>query len=220
MKQKTILVLLACVLVLPLAGCGTPEDRAMVKDFIEEWVRSKKMHPINEEGGVDLEGIWNLGTRVVTGSTGDAEVDAVLDAYEVIDTIHKADQLMAEGSRNRDASKMDEAITMRPGDWTYRVSRAALALEQGDIGQYKTQFDAARAGSQGKDPLWFIDQSAAELQQVETKLTTSGFTSNEQCRELYGAYADLYGQRANLTNAAQDWAQVDTALARQAACNY
>lgn len=220
MKQKTILILLACVFALCLAGCGTPEDRAMVKDFIEEWVRSKKMHPINEEGGFDLEGIWNLGTRVVTGSTGDAEVDAVLDAYEVIDTMHKADNLMSEGSRDRDASKMDEAIAMRPGDWTYRVSRAALALEQGDIGLYKTQFNAARAGSQDKDPLWFIDQSTGELQQVEDQLAASGFTSNEQCRELYGAYADLYRQRANLTNAAQDWAQVDTALAQQAACNY
>jgi hypothetical protein len=192
----------------------------MVQDFIEEWVRSKRMHPIDQDGSFDWEGAWNLGTRLATGSTGDAEVDAVLDAYEVIDTMHRADKLMTEGSRERDAATMDEAINMRPGDWTYRVSRAGLALEQGDIGLYQAQFDAARAGSLGRDPQWFIDQSIGEFQQVETRLMAGGFTSNEQCRELYGNLADLYSQRANLTNLAQDRALADTARAQQAACNY
>jgi hypothetical protein len=115
---------------------------------------------------------------------------------------------------------MDEAINMRPGDWTYRVSRAGLALEQADVALYKAQFDAARVASQGKDPLWFTAQSINELVEVEETLITTGFASNEQCRELYGTLADLYSQRANLTNTAQDRVGADTALARQAACNY
>jgi hypothetical protein len=214
-----LLVLLVCVSALCLAGCGTPEDRAMVQDFVEDWVRSKKMHPINEDGGLSLEGVWNLGTRLVTGSTGDAETDAILDAYQVIDNMHRADKLMDEGRDARDASKMDQAIAMRPGDWTYRVSRAGLALEQGDVGQYNAQFDAARAGSQDKAPLWFVNESIGELEQVEDKVAMSGFSSSEQCRALYGSLAELYVQRADLTNSLKDREQAADVLVLRETCD-
>jgi hypothetical protein len=218
MKRKTLLVLVACGLLLGLAGCGTAEDRAMVKDFIEDWVRSKKMHPIKEDGGFSWEGAWNLGTRIATGSVGDEETDAVLDAYEVIDTIHRADKLMDEGRDERDPSKMDQAIKMRPGDWTYRVSRAGLALEQGDLAQYSAQVDAAAQASQGKDPLWIANQHIGELEKVEDKLAMGGFTSADQCRQLYGALHDQYSQRADLTNSLADREQASDVLVLQATC--
>jgi hypothetical protein len=220
MKHKVLLVLLACGLVVFLVGCGTEEDRAMVKDFIEDWVRSKKMHPIDKEGNIDLEGIWNLGTRLVTGSVGDEETDAVLDAYEVIDNMHKADELMDEGVRDRDAGKMDQAINMRPGDWTYRVSRAGLALEQGDLAQYQSQYNAAQSASQGKDPVWVTTQSIGEFEQVEDTLGWQGFQNNDQCRELYGVLSRLYNQRADLTNSQEDRARAQGALTQQGGCNY
>jgi hypothetical protein len=218
MKRKTLLVLVACGLLLALSGCGTAEDRAMVKDFVEDWVRSKEIHPINEEGGIDWQGAWNLGTRIVTGSVGDEETDAVLDAYQVIDTIHQADKLMDEGRDERDASKMDQAIKMRPGDWTYRVTRAGLALEQGDLTQYSAQVDAAAQASQGKDPLWVANQHIGEFEKVENKLATSGFTSADQCRQVYGALFDQYSRRAALTKSPDDQAKANDALARQSAC--
>jgi hypothetical protein len=218
MKRNTLLVLVACGLLLCLAGCGTPEDRAMVKDFIEDWVRSKKMHPINEDGGISFEGIWNLGTRVVTGSVGDEETDAVLDAYEVIDNIHKADKMMDEGREERDASKMDQAIKMRPGDWTYRYSRAGLALEQGDLAQYNAQVAAAAEASQGKDPLWVANQHIGELEKVEDRLALGGFTSADQCRQLYGALYQQYNQRADLTNSSADRDQANDVLVLQGTC--
>ena len=219
MKQKIILVLLAFGLAICLAGCDVvEEDRALARDFIEEWVRSKNMHPVDEEGNVDVGGLINLGSRVLIGSTGDDETDAVINAYEVIDTLHKADELMAEGSRNRDASKMDEAIELRPGDWTYRVARAGLALEQGDVGQAVKQIEAAQIGGQGAPPLDFLDQSIAEFEKVENRIGGK-FKSDEQCFELYGGLASLYRERSTHTNSPEDRARADGALTQRDMCN-
>ncbi|MBN1640748.1 MAG: hypothetical protein JXA09_05900 [Anaerolineae bacterium] len=207
MRIRTIAIGLLCALAALLAACQfTPEDRDLVRSFVEDWARSRNMHPIKEDGGISLEGLWNAGTRYVTGSTGDAEADAVLDAYEVISNLHEADVLMDKGRQERDAGPMDQAIGRRPGDWTYRVSRAALALEQGDLDAYRAQTDAAYSivDQRGIDPVWYASQNIQDLQAVQDTLAAQGWPNREQCVQLNVALATYYKQRADLTGSEAD----------------
>jgi hypothetical protein len=192
----------------------------MVRSFIEEWARSKDMHPVNEDGSVSWQGLWNAGSRVLTGRTGDDEVDAVLDAYEMIKNLNEADKLMDKGRQERDPAAMDQAIQRRPGDWTYRVSRAALALEQGDWATYEQQTGAAAqtVGERGIDPLWYANQNIGDLEPVRDKLAASGWPDKEQCIQVNQALATHYSQRSALTGSAEDLARVEEAKSLIAAC--
>jgi len=221
MKTRRWFALLACLLALGLAACQfTESDREMVRSFIEEWARSKNMHPVNEDGSLSLQGLWNAGSRIVTGRSGDEEADAVLDAYEVVSNMHEADKLMDKGRQERDPAAMDQAIQRRPGDWTYRVSRAALALEQGDWTTYSQQTGAAAqiVGERNIDPLWYTNQNIQDLEPVQATLAASGWPDKEQCIQLNQALATHYLQRYALTGAAADLAQVEAAKSLVAAC--
>jgi len=221
MKTRRWFALLACLLALGLAACQfTESDREMVRSFIEEWARSKNMHPVNEDGSLSLQGLWNAGSRIVTGRSGDEEADAVLDAYEVVSNMHEADKLMDKGRQERDPAAMDQAIQRRPGDWTYRVSRAALALEQGDWTTYSQQTGAAAqiVGERNIDPLWYTNQNIQDLEPVQATLAASGWPDKEQCIQLNQALATHYLQRYALTRAAADLAQVEAAKSLVAAC--
>ena len=221
MKTMRRFALLACLLALGLAACQfTESDREMVRSFIEEWARSKNMHPVNEDGSLSLQGLWNAGSRIVTGSTGDDEADAVLDAYEVIRNLNEADKLMDKGRQERDPAVMDQAIQRRPGDWTYRVSRAALALEQGDWTAYTEQTGAAAqiVGERGIDPLWYTNQNIQDLEPVQAKLAASGWPNKEQCIQVNQALATHYRQRHALTASADARAQAEAAESLAAAC--
>jgi len=221
MRARRLLTVLACLLALGLAACEfTPSDREMVRSFIEEWARSKDMHPVNKDGSLSLQGLWNAGSRLVTGRTGDDEADAVLDAYEVISNLHEADKLMDKGRQERDSAAMDQAVQRRPGDWTYRVSRAALALEQGDWATYEQQTASAAqiAGERDIDPLWYTNQSIRDLEPVQSNLAASGWPDKAQCIKLNQDLAAHYRQRHALTGSAADLAQAEAAESLVAAC--
>jgi hypothetical protein len=221
MRARRLIAALACLLAIGLVACEfTASDREMVRSFIEEWARSKNMHPIKEDGSLSLQGIWNAGSRLVTGRSGDEEADAVLDAYEVISNLHEADKLMDKGRQERDATAMDQAIQRRPGDWTYRVSRAALALEQGDWTAYEQQTASAAqtVGERNIDPLWYTNQSIGDLEPVQGKLAASGWPDKVQCVKLNQDLAAHYRLRHALTGSAADLAQAEAAESLVATC--
>jgi hypothetical protein len=121
----------------------------------------------------DDQGDFDLGRAIGAGinylvSERDPEVEAVMSAYTVIDNINRSDQLMEEGRNNRDPDKMDQAIQNRPGDWTYRTSRGALAIEHGDVETAQQQFAAADTiVQQGNiDPVWYANQGISDLQSI------------------------------------------------------
>jgi len=150
-----------------LESC-TPDDRAFVRGLAQEWMTEHNVNPTKEDGSLDVGGIINIGAQVLGVRDRDPEVEAVMNAYTVIDNINQSDNLMEEGRRDRDPAKMDQAINNRPGDWTYRTSRAALALENGDVDTAQQQFAAADAIVQqgGIDPTWYANQGISDLQSV------------------------------------------------------
>ena len=166
-----------------LESCA-PDDRAFVRDLAQEWMTEHNVNPANEDGSINIMGGVNLLGQAAGVTTRDPEVEAVMNAYTVIDNINRSDQLMEEGRQNRDPAKMDQAIDNRPGDWTYRTSRGALALEYGDVETAQEQFVAADAiVQQGNiDPVWYANQGISDLQSIPG---AEHINYGEPCRAYY-----------------------------------
>ena len=211
MKERVwpwvVLLVAMSVLLLAVSGCElTPEDRALVRSFAEDWARSARVSPVTEDGSLDPEGLWNLGSRFLTGSSGDEIADAALDTIDTIASISKGDNLMGEGRRDRDGTKMDEAIGLRPADWTYRVSRAALALEEGDVDAWADQLKIASnvAAQQKANQQRYASQVIDDLEQVKGSLGTGLYSNGAQCRALLDSLASYYRVRFESTGSAVD----------------
>jgi len=122
-----------------LEGC-TQKDWQLLREWRDEWMEEHNLRVTDDQGEFDLGRAIGAGINYLV-SERDPEVEAALGAYTVIDNINRSDKLMEEGRQNRDAEKMDQAIQNRPGDWTYRTSRGALAIEHGDVETAQQQFD-------------------------------------------------------------------------------
>ena len=149
-----------------LEGC-TQEDRQLLNEWRDEWMEEHNLRVTDDQGEFDLGRALGAGINYLV-SERDPEVEAALGAYTVIDNINRSDKLMEEGRQNRDHDKMDQAIQNRPGDWTYRTSRGALAIEHGDVETAQQQFAAADAiVQQGNiDPVWYANQGISDLQSI------------------------------------------------------
>lgn len=217
--MRKALLVLALVVAFPVVlGACEASDRALVDEFIEEWARSKNMHPIDEEGGVDVVGLGNLVTAALTGRSGDDTVDAILGALGVIENLKQAEEHMTSGTGYLDsgqpsqaAEELDKAIELRPDDWTYRSSRSVAALEQGDLDGFNDQLeeaDRARAVT-GASESDFLDGAIDDLEDAEDRIGSRGYANGDQCRALYNGLADLYRRRATVNASGEDATMAD-----------
>ena len=189
MKRRLGIAGLLLALVTVLAACEEG-DEAFVRDFLLDWATNNP--------GSTLGGLFGVGDG--------NEVTAALGALSTIDNVNKADALMDEGREKSDPAKMDEAIKLRPGDWTYRTSRAVLALDRGDLSGYDANARAAQERSpdrtiggrtvSGSDRE--VRQRFDELAQVEVRLTAdldAGRNVNgARCSKIYQEMAAMASQ--------------------------
>lgn len=67
-------------------------------------------------------------------------INAALDGAEVVRAQEEADELAAAGTEQRNIDLIDQAIALRPGDWSYHDQRAALLLGQNDDAAAQASF--------------------------------------------------------------------------------
>ena len=67
-------------------------------------------------------------------------INAALDGAEVVRKQEEADELAAAGTEQRDLDLINQAIALRPGDWSYHDQRAALLLGQNDDAAAQASF--------------------------------------------------------------------------------
>ena len=180
--KKRIVALALAALMLAAVGCDA-ESRQFVIDLALSWAA---------EHAVDI------GKYTFLGRSGDAEVDAVMGARDVITNIQAADKLMEEGRANNDLTKMEQAIKKRPGDYTYRVSYGTALLQGGSWEEAEDQFTAADAaitsyGSQHVQD--YAIQGIDELGALRPGFEENGFATKQQCETYYGRLAFFYGLR-------------------------
>lgn len=169
---------------LVVAGCS--EDMALAQDFIAQWAADHVVEIAAAGVGVPI---------------ADPYTQAALDAGKPIKDMVEAEEIMAEGRVNEDPVKMDKAIKIRPKDWTFRLSRANLALQTGDMATFHTENAiAAHESVRNKaTTLAFYTQDYAELTVIDKKLgggtgSVAKYKSYAQCIEIYGR---LIGESAS-----------------------
>lgn len=137
MTKHALLVRLALLLLLLplLVGC----DDGMVElaaEMAVEWAEEKELVSVNADGELGINygqvAIYQ-GTKWLSGSTGDPQVDAALEVGPIAKSIADAERLAAAGMESGDPAKLDEAIALRPDDWSYRDQKAALLAAQGEV---------------------------------------------------------------------------------------
>jgi hypothetical protein len=190
---STMLVIVMLLLAGLQAGCAevTAADKAFVQDLAMDWLESKGMRYENADGTPNARGAANLLMAALIGS-GDDEVDAVLGIYGAVKGVVNADKAMDEARASGDAAAMDEVIKSRPHDWSYRSSRAVLALAQGDMATYEQQANsfAEIAREQGVPP---ARQARQIIKDYETiSVPDTGEPCNRKYLSLAGAYNTLY----------------------------
>ena len=186
--KKCVLILSVAFISIFLQGCSL-SDKELLRDFAQAWAEANAV---------------KIGVRTLFGSSGDDHVDAALDAYDSIKPLMEADKLMEEGKKSHNMEKMDEAIDRRPDDWSYRVSRSVLHLEQGDISRFDEDRTKARdlAGDNSRAASQITDQMIAELKEY----LVSG-PRGEQCLIAYQTLSDEYATRYNRTQDPNDLAR-------------
>jgi hypothetical protein len=72
--------------------------------------------------GMDLLGV----------GTVDQDASSALKAARVVNDLTKAETLAEDGLKQRNLSKIEEAVALRPNDWSMHDRRAAFMLAQGN----------------------------------------------------------------------------------------
>jgi tetratricopeptide (TPR) repeat protein len=104
-----------------------------------EWAQEKQI--INDKNEIQWlqVGAYQL-QRMAAGTTGDNELDAALEAGPVVHNFHQAEKLSDQGLAEGNVALIDQAITMRPDDWSYYDKRAAVLTSQGNIEEAQQSF--------------------------------------------------------------------------------
>ena len=124
---KLLLAVVITALLVPGALSCTPSGKELAMAFVEEWMNEHDINP-GTTGGK-----FNIGLRLLRGTTGNKESDAALETVAMLTNFVAAEKQMDLGRKTDNAAAMDAAIKMRPQDWSYQQSRATLAMKQGDV---------------------------------------------------------------------------------------
>jgi len=190
-RRRGLLVVLAIGLL--VTGCEG-EDLQILIDMAFIWA---------QENAIDIAKYG------ITGSSGNDEVDAIMDARGVIQNVNAADQLMEQARLDHlrgepDAiEKMQQAVELRPGDYTYRVSLSTALLRDGDVTGAAEERDAAMAalGEYGPGHVQAAAaQEVEELEGMEYYFGWAGFESVAQCQAYYDRLSEAYGTLGDQTN--------------------
>ena len=199
MSKRKYLILASLVffiMALLPSGCS-PEGRELAISFLREWAVEKDIDPGTTTGKL------NIAMRVMGGSTGDEAADAAIDGGRVIKNLVDADKLMDEGRESGDIGKVDEAIEMRPGDWTYRVSKSNIFLRQGDRDSWGKEFmkalEIAEKDNNKNTEIRFYEQYIDELEQMRIDLEWNGYKDNNHKFHIYDLLGWTYLMQYELT---------------------
>ncbi len=190
MRVKLLLLIFVVLFSTLLTGCSAA-DEEMLNAFILDYIVSN---------------MDKIAARKIFGGSGDDWVDASLDIKEVMDELNKADKLMEQGLRDNDPAKMDEAISLRPDDWSYRTQRAAYALENGDVNTFQEHFDHANGLFEDDDTgqLSYLNDAIEQFEDLENRTDLSLDGSQADCSTLYTTLSQLYADRAEITGSDDD----------------
>jgi len=135
------------------------------------------------------------------GTTGDETLDAILQARDMLNNIGTADALMDQAWEEGNPALMEQAIALRPDDWTYRVDAASMNLAQNDLVAAERHLTDAE-NTLPDDPDAHIKHSQQVIEQFEEIKAAGdadGYTSVEQCQMVHDQLVRNYNRQWSLT---------------------
>jgi len=195
MRTKLFLLILILLFPILLTGCSAA-DEEMLNAFVLDYIVS------NAD---------KVAARALFGGSGDDWVNGVFDIKEIMDKLQKADKLMDEGLQENDPAKMDEAIKLRPDDWSYRTTRGAFALGNGAVDTFKEHYDHANGLFKDDDTgkLPYLNDAIDQFEDLEDRTYLSPDGPRTDCSTLYTTLSQLYSDRAEMTGSDTDRAQAN-----------
>jgi tetratricopeptide (TPR) repeat protein len=200
-SQKIYPFLLILLLLLPLlSACEDTEMVDFLAELAVEWAQEKGILDANNKVDWIQVGAYQL-QRFAAGTTGDNELDAALEAGPVIHNFHQADKLSEQGLEEGDVSKIDQAINLRPDDWSYYDKKAAVLYSQGNAVEADRNFEEAE---------WLVDdriQNGSDCKMLKLNLyrnreqaLLSQLAGNETNESLLDALDETQSQIYYLEN--------------------
>lgn len=159
-KIPLCLVVIVCSML--LSAC----DYDLMFDLAVDWAVDEGVLDGNEE--IDYVNLGRQMTDDAVDSFFGDETQAQLESGEVVNDIREADELANAGAMSGDVSLIDDAIKLRPDDWSYTAKRTAVLLAQGE----RTFWGQSRAN---------------EVRQVQNSIANGN--------DCVSAYRNLYQQR-------------------------
>ena len=158
MRRVILILSLLIILLVPFINACDTGDLQQLIYWAKLWAI---VHDITDENGNPNFGAitrFAVGEVFGVGSTGDKEGDAAIDAARVLNNIRQAEDEADKGweylyeGRNINSDVLphyNQAVKLRPDDWSYRNERGIAHLENLDnpdnAKAAKTDFDEATA---------------------------------------------------------------------------
>lgn len=205
---KIVSLLLALLLLVPvLSGC-TESGQDLLKGFLQEWINTK-FHidtTDNSTWGKAKAG-WGLMKLFTEDSTGNPDSDAALGTVKMLKNFKVAEDDMTQARKSDNLTLMDQAITLRPSDWSYRVSDSTLAIKQNQLeksrNEWKTGEDLASSDQNPTALKRFYSQSINELEAWKNTGQVDKVDWEQQAW-VYGTLVSDYVERYKITRDAKD----------------
>lgn len=144
-RLRRLLLIGALIAVGPILGaCSaegtTQEDIDWIFSIGEEWARANQV--IDDSGNIN----WTRAVQKVFGfPSGDAQVDAALDAGPIVAELEELERQVREAAQLGDLAKIQAAIDAREKDWGFVEVKAALLLAQDNIPGAEIAFEESEA---------------------------------------------------------------------------
>ena len=185
-------LLLALVLLVGVAGCDTQAYRALNR-FVRQWTGATIAQTLRYTFGI---------------STGSSWVDAMVDDQKASDEMKKAELLYYLAITNNDRGSLeeaktyaDDAIRLRPTDYRFRITRAAIAIQQGDY----SEMDFQMSEQYPRGPAAGSDEYRQELREIrnaqlvtfEELASRLNFKGRKSCETFYLNVWQIYQHRVD-----------------------
>jgi hypothetical protein len=132
MPFRSIIAVVLLILLVPVLTACDDADVDFVVDLAFTWAEEKGL--LTAEGGLNWISVaYYQGQLWGKGTTGDDMLDTALQVGPTIHNFKTADEKAQAGLERGDVGLIDQAITQRPGDWSYHDKKAAVLIAQGDM---------------------------------------------------------------------------------------
>lgn len=152
---RRILLLPLILLITPLLTACESAEAEFFAELAVDWATEKGIMSLECEGSgqsnctYDLNetvlGVYITGVKIGTAFGRSPEIQAALDAGDVVYNQEQADELAEQGAREGDLSLIDQAIESRPDDWSYHDQRASVLTAQGNLAAADESFAKAES---------------------------------------------------------------------------